>query len=272
MKKESGQTLMIILLIMVVGLTVGLFLMSRTTTDISLTTKVTDSSRAFNAAEAGIEEAILHSNAGPGTLSTGVTYTPLVTDLGTGGIYPLLPQEFKVGEVFTIWLAGHDVNGNFDPSVTPYNAANIDICFNKISTDYPALAVSLYYSEGGTIKSSSFIVDSNSPKCTNCISPTANVCPGYDYGISNLKIKNSNASDPLGVIGNVTRYALRLRPILANSEIAVKPSGNLPAQGTDISSTGNAGETARKINVKNPFPVPPPFMDYAVYSYGDLSK
>ena len=54
-KTQAGQILVIMLLIMVVGMTIGLFLLGRTTTDISLTSKLSDSSRVFNAAEAGIE-------------------------------------------------------------------------------------------------------------------------------------------------------------------------------------------------------------------------
>lgn len=56
--KNRGQMILVILLVMAVGLTIGLSVASRSITDVNFSTKIEDSSRAFSAAESGIEEAL----------------------------------------------------------------------------------------------------------------------------------------------------------------------------------------------------------------------
>ncbi len=56
--KQSGQIAIVILLIMVVLLTVGLSLASRTTQEVFLSQQEAESTRVFNAAESGIENAL----------------------------------------------------------------------------------------------------------------------------------------------------------------------------------------------------------------------
>ena len=58
LKKQTGQILIIFLLILVVGLALVLSVASRSITDIRITTTSDESSRAYFAAEAGIEEAL----------------------------------------------------------------------------------------------------------------------------------------------------------------------------------------------------------------------
>lgn len=70
--------------------------------------------------------------------------------------------------------------------------------------------------------------------------------------------------------------ALEIHPLYAASVIAVVPAsgtcpdggngGCLPKQGNDITSVGQAGNTTRRINVKDPYTKPAPFLDYALYS------
>ncbi|MFH0863897.1 MAG: PilX N-terminal domain-containing pilus assembly protein, partial [Candidatus Gottesmanbacteria bacterium] len=56
--KQNGQILLIVLLVMVVGLTMGLSLATRSATDVKISSQLEHSSRAFAAAEAGIEAAL----------------------------------------------------------------------------------------------------------------------------------------------------------------------------------------------------------------------
>lgn len=58
MVKQSGQVVIILLLVMVVALALGLSMIGRSTSEISTSTRTEDSSRAFSAAEAGIERAL----------------------------------------------------------------------------------------------------------------------------------------------------------------------------------------------------------------------
>ena len=67
MKKDLGQIALGILLIMVVLLTVGLAVVSRSVTDIRISKETEESARAFSAAEAGIEEVLRREVLTPGT-------------------------------------------------------------------------------------------------------------------------------------------------------------------------------------------------------------
>ncbi len=56
--RNTGQVVVLLLLVMVVALAIGLSLISRSVLEVSTSRKSEDSSRAFSAAEAGIEKAI----------------------------------------------------------------------------------------------------------------------------------------------------------------------------------------------------------------------
>src|SRR5204863_1532604 len=58
MEKMRGQVLLILLLVMTVGLAIGLSIIQRSLSDVSTASKIEQSSRAFSAAEAGIERAL----------------------------------------------------------------------------------------------------------------------------------------------------------------------------------------------------------------------
>ena len=60
---NQGQALLIVLLTLSVVLTIVLSIVSRSITDISITSLEEDSQRAFNAAEAGVEQALLKGGA-----------------------------------------------------------------------------------------------------------------------------------------------------------------------------------------------------------------
>ncbi|KKU15918.1 MAG: hypothetical protein UX25_C0051G0003 [Candidatus Woesebacteria bacterium GW2011_GWC2_45_9] len=56
---DSGQALLLVLLSMAVVLTIVLSILSRTITDIAVTTREEEALRAFSAAEAGVEQALI---------------------------------------------------------------------------------------------------------------------------------------------------------------------------------------------------------------------
>ena len=55
---QKGQVLLVVVLVMVVALTVGLSLASRSITNLRITSDDENSQRAFSAAEAGVERAV----------------------------------------------------------------------------------------------------------------------------------------------------------------------------------------------------------------------
>ena len=55
---NSGQAILLVVLVMIVGLTVGLSVVSRSIVSIKTSTEEADSQKALAAAEAGIEKAL----------------------------------------------------------------------------------------------------------------------------------------------------------------------------------------------------------------------
>lgn len=277
---SSGQILVVLLLIMVVGLTVGLFLLSRTTTDVSLTTKISDSTRAFNAAEAGIEEAIRNAGSVPqgSPVAVGVegaTFQVTTTTLGSGNIYPeTIPPATDVGKNFTVWLVNYnEATGQFDESASAYTGNEIDICYTGAAGSVPAVSVTAYWKNGGQYFSSYVGYDSVAGRrSTSNFLPTVALggCTGY-FRRARVDL-NTDFGPNLKTGGNVV-LALRIRPVYFSSSIAVLGVGsNIPRQGNLIDSTGAVGEIVRRINVDEPYTVPAPFLDHAVYSTGANSN
>src|SRR4051794_3885316 len=65
MKKQSGQVVIILLLIMLVGLIVAITITQRSVNDLAVSSQTESATRAFSAAEAGLEKAI-STNPGDG--------------------------------------------------------------------------------------------------------------------------------------------------------------------------------------------------------------
>ena len=115
-KPNSGQALLIVLLGMAVVLTLVLSIVSRSVTDVSITTKDEESLRAFSAAEAGVEQ-LLIGGSGSGEFPNS-SYTAQVYDIGNSEYY-FFPNQLKSGDVVTLWFVEHDDQGN----LTGYIAA-----------------------------------------------------------------------------------------------------------------------------------------------------
>ena len=79
-KYQKGQILLLVVLVMTIALTIGLSLATRTITDIRTTTEEENSQRAFSAAEAGIEKALLESSGATGSF---VNNTSFQTSIAT---------------------------------------------------------------------------------------------------------------------------------------------------------------------------------------------
>lgn len=275
--KEDGQVLIIILLVMIVGLTIGLFLLGRTTSDVSITTKIEESSRAFNAAEAGIEEAIRDGaiTSSPVPFASGVSYQVNLADLTPiqDIIYPSsISKATQIGDVFTVFLVPHnDTTGKLiEDETQAYKQSQLDVCFTS-NTPLPAVGVSIYYRDSTGYFSSSTGYDPDSTRLiSNKFRNTTLLgsCGSYNYNYrASVNLTSDFGIDLTGI--GIIPLAMRIRPFYAKTSIAVIPFGrNLPKQGNEIASTGRAGETTRKIEVSELYTVPAPFLDHALYTSG----
>lgn len=247
--------LLIVVLIMVVALTVGLSLVSRTLINVKTSTDTENSQKAFSAAEAGIEQALQKG-------STVSTFTPSNTNLNGATIQPISVTD--VGNTTKMQLnnggtihqdEGIDLSlssdGNYTGTVTVYWGSNTDPCKEA--------ALEITTIQGG-IANSQMTHNPFDPCSTRSSSLNGNHFPlapkdtigfpSYQYSAAIL-VKN-------GVLMHIV-------PVYADTQIGVIGTANLPVQGKIISSTGVSGGTQRKISLYQNNEQIPPEMFYTLF-------
>lgn len=303
--------ILVILLVMAVGLTVGLSVASRSVTDVAFSTKIEESNRAFSAAEAGIENALGQGiYAAPANISgstTDATYNVDLQSYGNVRNYSF-PNAIKEGDGQTIWLTTFDPATGLprtSPPPTGY-AVNrwIAVCWSKdpSSSVIPALEISLFYTSNpwGTnnTRVTRLAFDPDSARATGPngngfitgspqpISNLGNCGTSYDFRIDIIPYCGPpNCAGPTPMTpnpqSNSILVALRLKPVYAPALLAFRgdyiAATNqevlLPEQGKDITSSGQTTSgVTRKWNVIQTYSTAPDIFDYAVWSATNLTK
>jgi hypothetical protein len=308
---ERGQALLLVLLSMAVILTVVLSVASKSVTDVSITTSGEDALRAFSAAEAGIESALLTgkssngADVGIGGSDSGVSYNSeiLSNPEGTSFTYPSL---LKPGETATLWFVGRDINGNYScaDNGCMYNVPQIhDLCWGLYpsyspSSKKPAISITVYYdptfkvvnyADFSGVKTSTLAYDGYSTtdnargngfkgyksgaKCNIDGKQYAFHTGSIKFGSPGFEILPSCSNNPGCLLMAKVRvyYNDPAKPELVALDFPGGTSG-LPAQGNMIVSTGTAGDSTRKVNVFQSFSEAPSLFDAAVFSLSDFSK
>lgn len=306
----SGQALLIILLTMTVALTVVLSIVSRSVTDISVTTYEEDSQRAFDAAEAGIEQALLSGSDQPETSLGNAKFTTDISSPLPASDEAAYPSDVLAGESATFWFMAHDSSGNFDCSTGDCLRSNKinQICWGKpgaaINNFTPAIEISLFYdtslsaddtpNDFSNVKIARFAYDPYSARAaSNNFRTTSATCSGgissKNFAFSTGQIQLNNSSPPdfdLGCPNSQGCLIMAKVKLLYNYDassgdnfphpvgININPTGgtHLPAQGTQIDSVGEAGDTIRRVNVFQGYPEPPFVFEAAIFGAGGLSK
>lgn len=157
---QTGQALLIVLLAMTAVVVIVLSTVSRSVTDIKVTSTEEDSLRAFSAAEAGVEQVLLSQQGLPANTqigSSGGAESIVNASFGNASTSTnvLYPKKLNSGESATFWITGLNDSGNFSCSagINCYlqnTLANIcwgDTNANPAYTDTtaPAVEVSVYY-------------------------------------------------------------------------------------------------------------------------------
>jgi hypothetical protein len=284
--RQNGQILLITLLVLSVALTIALSLIGRTTTDSSISTQVEESSRAFNAAEAGIEKALKLGTA-PVSFALPQSQTRVnVSQDVIGQTNTYITDEITKGKAATIWLIHHQ-NGqpNFaDPS--PFSTASpFAICWN--SSTGAAIEVTVYYISGGVYRSAKIGFDSINRPPTAVIGDVNKFNLAANSNCSGLGDRRANISfEGAAVVGSPqvglnipagsTMIFMRIRPVYANAILYIDTTGGagiLPDLGNTFISCGSSlpGIT-RCISAKQLYPDPPEYFDYVLYAdSGDIN-
>lgn len=300
---QKGQIILILLLIMTVALAIGLALVQRSITDISTSSRLEESSRAFSAAEAGLEKVL----GGSGSLPDTPLENNSVFNVKDSGLLPADKQALEYPpiskeEIAHVWLA------DFKTSIDKYyDQQNLDVYWGfpeaatATNSEKPALEVTIVYKDAaGVYQNKKFYLDPvNSRTPPNGFQTPAN--PGPD--ISNFNCGTS--ASPIAKINTIFSkdqaedrqfyckarlngsapilVLLRARLLYSNSShpFAVAPIGScatdpkpcsLPKQVKIVLSKGTSGSTQRSIQLFKIDKVVPFFLDYAIFSSGAINK
>ncbi len=278
---RSGQVLVMILLLLSVVITIGLAISSRSVTEVGISTTQEESARALAAAEGGIEAALAGKVTTGAAVSVGTTGTYVVAAPSQygAGTQVTFAEGVKAGEAATVFLLAHDTNGSLVVNNQRYTGNSVVVCWGESgsSSVVPALEAILYYQSGANYLASRAVYDSQGTGRTlGSVAPDGNTsgCPtGKNYAFKKTVDFSASGLN----IGSGTPYYLRLK--LAYNGNTGSPVGvgrvgtsQFPTQGQLVTSTGQAGQTSRKVQVVQRYSDPLPYLDNAVFSGGSLNK
>jgi|GEM_PF-347757 len=302
---SKGQAVLVVLLGMAVTLTIVLSIVSRSITDISLSTTDEDSARAFSAAEAGIENLIISGSAGIGaTLNDGASYSAIPTDYAQGSSTVNYDDidKFYAGEDVTVWFVGHDSDNKMTCSEGDCYVGNMfRVGFGNPGTDpnsqsAPAIEISVYYDETRNavnthsysgVKVARVNFDPGGASRTEANKFRSTIA-GTDFSLGEkiyaFSTGDINFETDLGIpsgCSSVQGCLLFARvKFLYNDSVSQAlgfgvGSGTLPAQGKLYSSNGTYQKSTRGVQVVDLYKSPLGIFESGVFSAGsnaDLVK
>lgn len=260
---------------MVVTLTVGLSIATRSITNIRLSTEEQDSQRAFSAAEAGIDRAIkANSNIAGQNLGNDAFIKQVAVTSLSGSSFIVnngLPALRDDGA--DIWLVSHnsDETPNYTGSVWGNTPVEInwgqasDVC--SAGSDNTAAALEIIVMTGPVA----------TPKAIHLVYDPCDGSSGVDRTASNRFSPVSTTGDTISTVQFANKVIIpsatvqnglfiRIIPLYANTLLGVRSAVALPVQGTIYDSRGTAGSTERRITTFRGFPrLPTEFFPYMIF-------
>ena len=298
MNNQKGQVILLLILVMTVALAIGLSIVQKSLVDVSTASKVEQSSRAFSAAEAGIEKALQESNT---TVHSTLEFTDnssQVTQIIDTGLIPVVPTDnsrqavleyppLAKEEVVQVWLA--DLNSISNPPAVHYAQSTLDVYWGNSATDKAALELTLVYygTDPADTVDPSTVKYRSKKRYLDQISRgnsfevmTATDCPvgGYKHESTTIyqckKILNFTPIQTSGLMLIRTRllYNAISQSFAVQAVGTCRKACSLPPQAKSIVSTGASGETQRKVQVFQLNKVVPNYFDYAIFSVGTINK
>jgi hypothetical protein len=261
---------------MLVALTVGLSVASRTISNLKISKQNEESQRAFNAAEAGVDIALQKIKDSGCTAGC----TAVLTDLQANGAkykYDVSPEQsseivLNGGDIvhqavgMDVWLS------NYQDFSSPYTGKKVTIlwgdstqsCTGVAGAIMPAIEVMALYNPG-TLSMYRQVFD----PCGRVQGATGFTGGGsIDYHGPQVNFANS-AVFPSGVTTLDNILVMTVTPIYNSTHIGIKAATGftLPSQGAVITSTGKSGDTVRKIQYFQSYPqIPDELFHYAIIS------
>ncbi len=277
---QKGQVLLIVVLVMVVALTVGLSVASRSITNLRITTDDENSQRAFSAAEAGIERAvkgnctdttngcIISKDFSEGFSENKTTFETKVT--------PILGAEFlvkggvqvKQDEGSDVWLSQYSTDPSelythqWNGDLTVYWGDTSADCSN-LST-VAALQVMVLAGDRAALQNATLTQYAFDP----CASSRGN---NFSPPTTSSSVQIDSQTFTYGATISIANGLLmRVIPLYTNTTLGIKKASGteiFPIQGQQIISTGASGGTVRKVTfIQSYASIPSEFFQYALIS------
>jgi len=278
LRKSSGQAVLLVILGMAAVLTIVLSVVSRSVTDVSVTNVEEGSSKAFSAAEAGIEKLLVGDTSSISNLDLGNNASIQSAQslvLGEGENSFDFPDTYNSGDLATVWFVSHDETNIQKLTCTGkpcFNGTSFSIHWNGDV----AVEVSVYYDTNGNsgviastpnfsgVKVKRFAFDPNATRNNNKFSATiASSQQGYSYSSGDISLSGLN------------------RPLFARVKFlygsasgfrVTTVGGTLPSQGRLLVSKGAASNATRQIEVRDYYRAPIEVFEAGIFSQGDLTK
>lgn len=250
-QSNSGQVGIILLLITVVMLTVGISVVSRTTSDVNISTTNEQANRALDIAETGVERALNQPNL--------ATYSPPPTTIGQVNLSTQVSSqrtlEATVEQGYTV---GVDLEG------MPASTVTIEWAKETACTAQASLVLTVFNFAGGA----------NPPVRRYYVGPP--VSAGCNRG-DNFAAALAATTPGFALRTTVATLAgdelMRIRPLYATTDVRVS-GANLPTQSYTIRSTAqnSTSRETKVVEVNRTLPIPPAVFDYVLFSGTSITQ
>jgi hypothetical protein len=258
---QKGQSLLIVVLVMVVALTVGLAVVARSIVNLKNSQQEVGSQQALSAAEAGVEQAIKSGiGVSDGTFSTSTKYETAIKTV-SGDADFLLNGNNKVSQddAMYIWLTPYSTNqselfrdaDSWSGNLNIYWGDDANACNNA------ALEIAVVWNTKANPKVTRYIYDSCPARV---LKNHFTIATPVNKSISGITLLNSSNTTPIHVTNG---FLVRVVPLYGDSYIGVSSindvsNKSLPTQGSIITSTGTTGSNVqRKLDVFQGYPEMP---------------
>lgn len=264
---KKGQALAVVLLVMAVGITVALGAVSRSVTEVNVSTVQEEAARALEAAEVGVEKLVSMDSATTVTAnlegSAGYSATSI---LASNPAWFRYPARVENGDTATMLLNGHISSGaNF-----------ARFCWGAVGdASTPALELMLYYRMTPTdYRVKRTLVEVVNGRTSGTPAPPVAASGSYDcQGVLYKYRYDASDAEMVDAAGFPVMLRIRMLYNTIPQPFTVQAfGGSIPGQGLSVTSVGSAGEAVQKIEASAVDPDYPPMFDNAIFSGGGLSK
>lgn len=266
--RQRGQAVLLIVLVMVVGLSIGLSVAGRSITNLRVSSETENSQRAFSAAEAGIEQAIKTGQVGtiigsPVNLGTNATIKSVTVQQLSGVIF-FLAGGNSVPKDEGIDIALSDGYPNY---TNKWSGSQITLYWGRVNDPCLTAALEIIVLTG-TVANPTVTRYALDPCATRSSSNNFSLS-GITQGLQELTFNGVTLTFYFRKIITVPAgqgLVMRVIPLYTSTTFGVQGSPSLPIQGKQIDAIGASGSTERAIRVFQSFSeLPSEFFNYVLF-------